>query len=173
MKKDHRRKSLAAVGAVVAAGLAPGLVASTPAPHPAGTEATAADVVAINGEALDFDELFAATQPRTVYGPPPIEVRQQVDLAPIIAADKAEAIDFVLHELINICDDKIGTSDLVITPESQLIRDLGMDSLDVVEFVMLVEKRYGVTIPDDFLAAPPTLRSLAEQIVKVAAKAKR
>lgn len=79
-KKNKGRKSLTAVGAVVAAGLTPGIATGTPASQPPITdvEITAADVVSINGETFDFDELFAMHQvnrdPQTqklVYGPPP------------------------------------------------------------------------------------------------------
>lgn len=79
-KKNKGRKSLTAMGAVVAAGLTPGIASSTPASPPTSTdvELTAADAVAINGNVFDFDELFAMRQinrdqrnPPKVYGPPP------------------------------------------------------------------------------------------------------
>ena len=78
-RSNKGRKSLTAVGAVVAAGLSPGIASSTPAPQPpsAEVELTAADAVAINGDVFDFDELFAMRQVnnghvivKPVYGPP-------------------------------------------------------------------------------------------------------
>ena len=84
MKKDKKnkgRKSLTAVGAVVAAGLTPGIITGTPAslPPSSDVELTAADVVSINGEVFDFDELFAMARVspdpqvhKTVYGPPKV-----------------------------------------------------------------------------------------------------
>lgn len=73
---------MTAVGAVVAAGLTPGIVTGTPSTQPpaSGVELTAADAVVINGETIDFDELYAqvvsdSRDPqvvfKTVYGPPP------------------------------------------------------------------------------------------------------
>lgn len=79
-KKNKGRKSITAVGTVLAAGLTPGIASVTPAtlPPSADVELTAADAVSINGEVLDFNELFAMNQinrdPRDVpkvYGPPP------------------------------------------------------------------------------------------------------
>lgn len=79
-KKNKGRKSITAVGTVLAAGLTPGIAAGTPATPPpsADVELTAADAISINGEVFDFDELFAMNQinrdPRDipkVYGPPP------------------------------------------------------------------------------------------------------
>lgn len=77
--KNKARKSITAVGAVVAAGLTPGFVTGTPAQQsPANDiELTAADVVSINGDVFDFDDLFAMHQvnraqdrQKVVYGPP-------------------------------------------------------------------------------------------------------
>ena len=63
MKKNNKgKKTLAAVGAVVAAGLTPGFVAASAAGLPIqGSNAgiTAADVVAIDGATYSFDELYA------------------------------------------------------------------------------------------------------------------
>lgn len=61
-KKNKGKKTLAAVGAVVAAGLTPGFVAASAAGlSNQGSNAgiTAADVVAIDGATYSFDELYA------------------------------------------------------------------------------------------------------------------
>ena len=62
--KNKARKSITAVGAVVAAGLTPGIATGTPAtlPPSADVEITAADVISINGEVIDFDEMLAMQQ---------------------------------------------------------------------------------------------------------------
>ena len=79
-EKNKGKKTLAAVGAVVAAGLTSGIVASTPqcAPIPdPNIELTAADVVAIGGTAYSFDELYAMQRGDTVdvqVGLPEIQV---------------------------------------------------------------------------------------------------
>lgn len=36
-----------------------------------------------------------------------------------------------------------------VTPEAEFVKDLGADSLDVVEFIMALEDKFGVTIPDE------------------------
>ena len=68
-KRNKGRKTLTAVGAVVAAGLTPGILAATPGCLPgqgSNAEITAADVVAIDGQAYGFDELYAMQQPDTM-----------------------------------------------------------------------------------------------------------
>ena len=69
MKKINKgKKALTAVGAVVAAGLTPGIMAATPGCLPSlgsNAEITAADVVAIDGQAYSFDELYAKQNPNS------------------------------------------------------------------------------------------------------------
>ena len=68
-KNNKGKKALTAVGAVVAAGLTPGFIAASAAGSSiqspsAGT--TAAEVVAIDGQAYSFDELYAMQNPDSV-----------------------------------------------------------------------------------------------------------
>ena len=69
-KKQHKgkgKKAFTAVGAVVAAGLSPGIIAATPGclPGQASEGITAADAIVIDGTAYGFDELYAMQQPDT------------------------------------------------------------------------------------------------------------
>ncbi len=76
--KNKGKKTLAAVGAVVAAGLTPGFVAVSATGLPnqgSNAEITAADVVAIDGTSYSFDELYAMQRGETV--------ETQVDLTEI------------------------------------------------------------------------------------------
>lgn len=48
-----------------------------------------------------------------------------------------------------IVADKLGVDEAKITESSSFVNDLGADSLDVVEFVMEVENKFEISIPDD------------------------
>ena len=64
-KKNKGKKALTAVGAVVAAGLTPGIIAASPT-QGSNVGITAADVVAIDGTTYSFDELYAMQRGETV-----------------------------------------------------------------------------------------------------------
>ena len=67
-KKNKGKKSLAAVGAVVVAGLTPGIMAASPS-QGSNAAVTAADVVAIDGTTYSFDELYAMQRGDTIVLP--------------------------------------------------------------------------------------------------------
>ena len=48
-----------------------------------------------------------------------------------------------------IVAEKLGVPEAKVTEEAAFVNDLGADSLDVVEFVMEVEKEFNITIPDE------------------------
>ena len=47
-----------------------------------------------------------------------------------------------------VCE-KLGVDASKVTETASFVNDLGADSLDVVEFVMEVEKKFNITIPDE------------------------
>ena len=51
-----------------------------------------------------------------------------------------------------------------ITDETDIADDLGADSLDIVEILMVIEEEFGVTIPDDEVANLRKLSALAPYI---------
>ncbi len=51
-----------------------------------------------------------------------------------------------------------------ITEETNIVDDLGADSLDVVEMLMTIEQEYGVIVPDDVIATFKTVGDVARYI---------
>ncbi len=51
-----------------------------------------------------------------------------------------------------------------ITAETNLIDDLGADSLDVVELIMALEEEFGITIPDEAAADLVTVGKIVEYL---------
>lgn len=48
-----------------------------------------------------------------------------------------------------IVAEKLGVDEKKVTENASFVNDLGADSLDVVEFIMEVEKEFNITIPDE------------------------
>ncbi|KAA6513028.1 acyl carrier protein [Helicobacter pylori] len=53
-----------------------------------------------------------------------------------------ETIQAVIAEQLNV-------DAAQVTPEAEFVKDLGVDSLDIVELIMAVEERFGIEIPDE------------------------
>lgn len=53
------------------------------------------------------------------------------------------------EQVKKIVADKLGVDEAKVTESAAFVNDLGADSLDVVEFVMEVEKEFDITIPDE------------------------
>ena len=53
-----------------------------------------------------------------------------------------------------------------ITPEAQILEDLGADSLDVVEMLLAIEKETGIYISDDDAADLRTVGQVVEYCEK-------
>ncbi len=52
------------------------------------------------------------------------------------------------EQVKKIVVEKLGVKPEDVTEDATFVNDLGADSLDVVEFVMEVEKEFNITIPD-------------------------
>lgn len=60
--------------------------------------------------------------------------------------------------------EQLGIDKASITPESEIIKDLGADSLDVVEMLLDLEKEYGVEITDEQAADLKTVGDIVKLV---------
>ena len=61
---------------------------------------------------------------------------------------------------------KLNVSEREITPEKNLFNDLGADSLDVVELLMILESEFNVKFSEDDTANVKTVGDLYDMIEK-------
>ena len=54
-----------------------------------------------------------------------------------------------------------------ITPESLIMKDLGADSLDILQLLMRIEDEYGLVIPDQALAKFETVGDVVSYLEKL------
>jgi acyl carrier protein len=55
----------------------------------------------------------------------------------------------VVSKVFELISSSLGVKTEDIEPTSSFIDDLGADSLDIVELVMLIEKEFDIEIPDE------------------------
>ncbi|WRC04010.1 acyl carrier protein [Helicobacter pylori] len=48
-----------------------------------------------------------------------------------------------------VISEQLGIDVSQVTPEAKFVKDLGVDSLDIVELIMALEERFGIEIPDE------------------------
>ena len=64
----------------------------------------------------------------------------------------------------NMLVEKLGISEDKITPDSEIIKDLGADSLDLVEMLLSLEENFGVTVSDEQTESIKTVKDIVEII---------
>lgn len=55
----------------------------------------------------------------------------------------------VLDKIKDMLEKQLGIDKSKITEDSDIIKDIGADSLDIVEFLMDAENEWGITIEED------------------------
>jgi acyl carrier protein len=67
----------------------------------------------------------------------------------------------VFEKLQAIIADQLELDAETITPDSDILDDLGADSLDVVDLIMSVEDEFSIEVPDEALE---NIRTVAEMV---------
>ena len=68
-----------------------------------------------------------------------------------------EKVAKMLSEQLNVPVDSI-------TPQSEVVKDLGADSLDVVELMMALEDEYGITLPEGEIENVKTVQDIVDMM---------
>lgn len=70
----------------------------------------------------------------------------------------------VSKRVTKILIEKLGIAESEITPDANLVKDLGIDSLDYAEIVMDFEQTFDIKIPDDDAEKLSTIGSAVSYI---------
>lgn len=70
----------------------------------------------------------------------------------------------VVEKVIELVAEQLGISKEEVKPESNIIEDLGADSLDVIEMLMTLEGEFGILIPDEKISQIKTVGQIVELI---------
>ena len=68
--------------------------------------------------------------------------------------------------ITRILVDKLGIVETEITPDANLIKDLGIDSLDYAELIMEFEQTFEIRIPDEDAEQLQTVKEAIDYINK-------
>jgi len=72
----------------------------------------------------------------------------------------------IMQKLTEIAVDKLAVEAAVVKAESDIVKDLGADSLDLAEFVLEIETKFNIRIPDDEATGIITIGDAIIQIEK-------
>lgn len=79
-------------------------------------------------------------------------------------------VDMAIIDIIITQLRKITPPGTVITPQSSIMGDLGLDSLTVMNFVMWLEDEFDVSVPMDRMVGIETVTDLAETLQSLGVK---
>ena len=68
------------------------------------------------------------------------------------------------EKIASLIADQLGIETERITAESEIIKDLGADSLDLVEMLLALEEEFGITISDEQTETIKTVQDIVDLI---------
>ncbi len=71
------------------------------------------------------------------------------------------------EKIVKMLAEQLGIEAKTITPQSEVVKDLGADSLDVVELMMVLEDEYGVTLPEGEVENVKTVQDIVDMVNKL------
>lgn len=71
------------------------------------------------------------------------------------------------EKVCKLLAEQLGISADKITPEAEVVKDLGADSLDVVELMMALEDEYGITLPENEVESIKTVQDIVDMMERL------
>lgn len=72
----------------------------------------------------------------------------------------------MLEKIKEIIAKQLGVEEATIDEKTNIMDDLGADSLDIVEMLMAIEENFGVTVPDEVIPSLKTVGDIMEYVEK-------
>jgi len=70
----------------------------------------------------------------------------------------------VAARVLAILTQRLGIAPEVVAPTAELAEDLGVDSVDAVEFTLALEREFNVTLPDEIIADVRTVQDVVDLV---------
>ena len=71
----------------------------------------------------------------------------------------------ILDKLADVAVEVLGVDRKIVSEEASFKDDLGADSLDLVEFVMALEERFSISVPEDKLEGITTVKEAVDLVI--------
>lgn len=73
----------------------------------------------------------------------------------------------MFEKVCNMLSEQLKIDVSKITPEAEVVKDLGADSLDIVELMMALEDEYGVTLPEGKVETIKTVQDIVDMLEEI------
>ena len=70
----------------------------------------------------------------------------------------------VAHRVAALLTERLGISPEKVTPAAELAEELGVDSVDAVEFALALEREFNVALPDAIIADVRTVQDVVDLV---------
>jgi acyl carrier protein len=70
----------------------------------------------------------------------------------------------IARRVIALLTQRLGISPEMVTPAAELAEDLGVDSVDAVEFALALEREFNVPLPDEVIADVRTVQDVIDLV---------
>ena len=70
----------------------------------------------------------------------------------------------VARRVVALITQRLGISPEMVTPTAELAEDLGVDSVDAVEFALGLEREFNVALPDEVIADVRTVQDVIDLV---------
>lgn len=75
----------------------------------------------------------------------------------------------MFEKVCKMLAEQLGVEAETIRPEQEVVKDLGADSLDVVELMMALEDEYGIALPENEVENVKTVQDIVDMMTKITA----
>lgn len=73
----------------------------------------------------------------------------------------------MFEKVCNMLAAQLGIEAGSIRPEQEVVKDLGADSLDLVELMMALEDEYGITLPEGEVESVKSVQDIVNMLEKL------
>jgi acyl carrier protein len=70
----------------------------------------------------------------------------------------------IARRVIALLTQRLGIAPEMVTPAAELAEDLGVDSVDAVEFALALEREFNVPLPDKVIADVRTVQDVIDLV---------